>query len=281
MAERDRLAVLFLEHLEVIERAARIAAHRRGLRGADVEDAVGDVRERIMADDYAVIGKFRGESELATYLVVVATRLARDHVVRTRGRWRPSAKARLLGPVAIQLEALHHRDGHSLREAGEILRARGEDVPDRQLGAILRQLPDRSNWRRDARGADDAPGDVDDLATPGAADDPLAEREARQEWQRVEAALAAAMAALSPHERLVLRLRYWDGLSIADVARASGLDQRPLYRSIPRLLQRLRDALDARGVSYERVGWLLEEPRPPDDPPDDPRRTRKPDLTPV
>src|SRR5688572_6731090 len=93
---------LFLDNLSLIERLAGAVARRQGIRGAEVDDFVSGVKLRLVEDDYAVLRKFRGESTLATYLAVVIAMLAREQRVQQLGRWRPSAVARQLGPLAVR-----------------------------------------------------------------------------------------------------------------------------------------------------------------------------------
>jgi RNA polymerase sigma factor (sigma-70 family) len=67
--------------------------------------------------------------------------------------------------------------------------------------------------------------------------DPLVDSVLRN---RDEAVAEAALAALEPEDRTIVELRYREGLSVADVARALGLAQKPLYRRLDRLLAHLR-----------------------------------------
>jgi DNA-directed RNA polymerase specialized sigma24 family protein len=54
-------------------------------------------------------------------------------------------------------------------------------------------------------------------------------------------------------------MRYWEGTSVADIARALGLPQKPLYRRLERALAALRAALEAAGVSRHRTAACLAE----------------------
>ena len=47
---------------------------------------------------------------------------------------------------------------------------------------------------------------------------------------------------------MILKLRFWEGLTIADISRALHLEQRPLYRRMDRLLAGLRTTLKSLGV---------------------------------
>jgi RNA polymerase sigma-70 factor (ECF subfamily) len=68
------------------------SAHLRSmpLRPEDVEDLASEVLLQVVANDYAVLRQFRGQSSLATYLTVIARRicvqeLARRQVARAAG----------------------------------------------------------------------------------------------------------------------------------------------------------------------------------------------------
>ena len=59
-------------------------AHLRSvtLRPEDVEDVAAEVLLQIIAKDYAVLRQFKGQSSLATYLVVIARRICVHELVR-------------------------------------------------------------------------------------------------------------------------------------------------------------------------------------------------------
>jgi DNA-directed RNA polymerase specialized sigma24 family protein len=73
---------LYVEHLEVINRIAESLCRRNGIRGADAEDFVSEVRLKLLQDDYAVLRKFRGTSSTTTFLTVVISNLFRDHRIK-------------------------------------------------------------------------------------------------------------------------------------------------------------------------------------------------------
>ena len=61
-------------------------AHSRSVRlsGDDADDFVADIFVAIVADDFAVLRRFRGKSSLATYLTVIARRVAVQRMVQRR-----------------------------------------------------------------------------------------------------------------------------------------------------------------------------------------------------
>ena len=256
MSDRHELEALFVQHLPHIERAVAAVCRRHGVRDADAEDCASWVKLRIVEDEYAVFRKVRGESSITTYLTVVVAMLFRDYLVQRRGRWRPSAAAQRLGPIATRLERMVARDGMPLREAGERLRTAGEtSLTDRELAGVVRELPSRTPLRP-VEVPDDA---VAEHASLDGADAPLGAAEDHAARREAEAALAAALATLPAEDRVILRMRYWEGSSVADIARALSIEQKPLYRRLERLLVELRGGVEARGLVRERVRALLDD----------------------
>jgi RNA polymerase sigma factor (sigma-70 family) len=255
MAETTDLEALFLENLPLIDRIAPLLARRNGIAGEEGADFVSWVKLRIVENEYAVLRKFRGESAVGTYLTVVIAMLARDYRVQLWGRWRPSAAARRAGPVAVRLESLVRRQGYALSQAGELLRASGgTDLSDRELGALLSQIPVRPMLRP----IDVGPEPLSSAESATRSDVLVAEDEADRVRRRTWRLLSEAIAQHTPEDRLVLRMRFWDELSVADIARALSLDQKPLYKRIDRLLADLRRRLTRAGVTREQYRDLLE-----------------------
>jgi RNA polymerase sigma factor (sigma-70 family) len=253
---RDEAEAKFIQELPRLERVVAALCGRHGVRGDDADDFTSTVKLRLVEDDYALLRKFRGESALSTFLTVVVRMLYRDWNVQRHGRWRPSAEARRLGTVAMRLEQLVHRDGMTLAQAAERLRTEGvTDLSDGALAAILRALPARMPLRPQA-----ADGDAID-ALPGAAsaDDIVAREEAERRRRSMDGALEVAVRELGVEDRLILRMRFRDGLSVADIARALQLPQKPLYRRLERLLVHLCKRLGELGVSSADVRELLDD----------------------
>lgn len=247
---------LFLAHLDTVDRIVASLCRRHSLVGDDAADFDSWVKLKLIEDDYAVLRKFRGESSLATYLTVVIAMLFRDYRVQCWGRWRPSAAARQRGPLAIRLETLVYRDGHRLGQAAEILRTAGEtDLSDRELAGVLAAVPARVRLRPVAAGFELAA----DVAAPGCADDAVIDREAEERRRATDQALAAALERLPPEERILLRMRFWEGMSVADIARGLGLPQKPLYHRMHRALADLRELLEESGVSRDHARAVLNE----------------------
>lgn len=245
---------IYLAHRELIDRAIGSVCRRHRLSGADAEDFAGGVRLHLIEDDYGVLRRFQGRSSLQTYLVVVITHYFQDFRNARWGKWRPSAEARRLGPLGVQLETLVVRDGLSLDEAYETLRTHEHVAESRQaIEAIAARFPSRP---RRTFVPDDA---LEERPAADAGPDATVQQaQAAEAARRVAAALSAAVAGLAPQDRLILRMRFEDDCGVADIARALQIDQKPLYRRIERLLSQLRSALEAGGLSAEQAAGVLE-----------------------
>ena len=255
-SDRERL---LLEHLDYIDRVAGSLARRHGLHAADAADFASWVKLRLIENDYAILAKFRGESRATTYLVVVLAMLFRDYRVQRWGRWRPTAAARRHGPMAIRLERLVRHDGLRLEEAGEALRTAGTtDMSDRELASLLAELPARAPMRPLETDADA----LDSLPSAMRADEFTLRAEEEIERRDAENALASALASLPPEDHVIVRMRYWEEMSVADIARALGQPQKPLYRRLERALASMRARLDAAGVDLPDSHPMLSEEVP-------------------
>lgn len=229
----------FLSALPIVDRILVVIARRNALSASDADELAAWAKGRLVDNDYSILRKFGGRSSLPTYLTVVCQNLFRDWRNARWGRWRPSAMAERLGPLAKRLEELLWRDGHPMREAIEILRASGCTESDIELRRLAAQLPQRVTDRE--VGLDT----VADSAVLGV-DPPALDDDSR----RFEA-LRAAIAELGPEDCLIVRMRYSDGQSVADIARFLKLDQKPLYRRIEGIQRRLRDRLRELGIESD------------------------------
>jgi len=256
MGDTTNLEAVFLENLSLIDRIAAALARRNGFVGEDAADFASWVKLRMVEDEYAVFRKFRGDSAIGTYLTVVISMLARDYRVRHFGRWRPSAAARRVGTVAVKLESLVRRQGYRLDQAAEILRTSGDTrLSDRELVGVLAQCPLRPPLRPVQVGAES----LGSVASQAAAEVLVIADETEQQRRRVWTTLADAIRAYPIEDRLILRMRFWDELSIADIARALSLQQKSLYRRVDRLLADLRGRLIGAGLTADECRLLLSE----------------------
>jgi len=235
---------LFLSQLELIERIISFVSSRHHLPGADADDFASHVKLKLIEDNYGVFRQFRRQSSLRTYLTTVIGRLFQDYQNSAWGKWRPSAEAVRAGAVAILLERLTVRDRHSFEEACELMETNHQvTVPRAELEAIAGRLPNRVRRRFESEEA------LADLAADQRPlDEVVADRERAATAARVQAALAAAMGALDPQDRLICALRFHDGRKLVEIARLLRLDQKGLYRRVEHVLEQLHAAMSASGI---------------------------------
>jgi RNA polymerase sigma factor (sigma-70 family) len=240
---------LFLDNLALIDRIVAATCRRNRLTKEEAEDFASVVKLKLIGDDYAVLRKFAGklDASLRSYLIAVVQHAYQDHRNHLWGKWRPSAKARRLGPLAIKLDTLLSRDGLTLEEACAL-------APDdrEEMQRLVSKLPPRAKRRmEDTRELQHLPsGD----STPEAM---LIEREREQVAESLERVLAEAVKGLTEEDRLLLHLRLERRLSLASVAKAYGVEARQLYRRWELLIRQLRTQLEKSGYGPHQVAWVL------------------------
>jgi RNA polymerase sigma factor (sigma-70 family) len=230
----------FLESkLPIVNAVIGDVARRHRVRG----DALDEFRSlaflKLIEHDYAVLRGFEGASTLRTYLNVVLQRVLLDYRNREWGRWRASAAATRIGPVAVRLERLVTRDGLTPAEAIDSVRPH-VDVSGciDFANSLIRRGP--------VRGARATLGEEAIPECPDPAPGADAGIELREQAARVDAVRRAvhdALRSLPSQDHLLITLRYRDGLSVAEAARVLELDPKPLYRRHERILESLRAAL--------------------------------------
>lgn len=243
---------LFLDNLELIERIVRIAGRRHHLSFVEQEDFSGFVNVRLLENDCAVLRKFRGKSTMWTYLIAVIERQLLDFIYERWGRWRPSATADTLGPVAILLERLVTRDGHTLEEAMEIVRTNHEvGKTYAELRAIWAQLPARGKAIevRDEM--------ADEVLSEDTAEDLVEDAERQRAVERLEGALAQALAKLATQDRVIIALRYDRGFSVAEIAELRQKSVPTVHRRLDASLKRLKKELADAGFLPGEVARLI------------------------
>ncbi|HEX7153604.1 MAG TPA: sigma-70 family RNA polymerase sigma factor [Thermoanaerobaculia bacterium] len=241
----------FEANLDVIDRAIARVCREGNLRGADADDFASTVKVALLSNDCAIVEKFEERSSFATYITIVIRRM-RAGLRRADGRWNPSADARRGGEAAVLLERLLWRDRREREEALSIAAAEHPQLTRAQLEAIADGLAERAPQPRLV--ALDAEYE---LAATTVADERAVASEIRQRSAYTSSVMREAMETLSAEDRVILELRFALNRPIADIARALGLEQRPLYRRIETLLGRLRQALRKAGVDASSVSDLI------------------------
>ena len=231
-------------------------ARRRRLTSEEREDFASFAMLKLVENDYARIRKFRGESQFNTYLTVVLQRLFLDYRTQKWGKWRPSTVAQRLGTVAVKLETLLYRDGFDFHEAREILLTETAcDRTEEELWELAEKLPRRErffcvNEEVLAR-----------LGTTCYVDD-FDRREAAGLLGELESQLKDATGDLSSEDRLLLKMRFDEGLSVPEIATVVNLKPKTVYARITWLLKRIRCRLEQAGVGWETLESLIGRSEP-------------------
>jgi RNA polymerase sigma factor (sigma-70 family) len=253
VGDRAHYETMFVSNLDVVDCAIHYICQRQKLFGAEAQEFESEVKLRLVEREYEVFRKFQHRSSLRTYLTIVIQRIYLDYRNHLWGKWRPSAEAQRLGHVAVRFEMLMARDGFSFDQACEHLRTNEHIVAtDSELEAMVVRLPIRL---RPAVVGEEALEAIADAASPP--DDRLFCDERCDRARRISAALTSALRSLSDQDRVILRLRFQGGLSVADIARALHLEQKSLYRRFDALLRGLRAALETAGIDRAEACELV------------------------
>jgi RNA polymerase sigma factor for flagellar operon FliA len=229
---------------------------RHRLNANESEEFQSEVRFHFIERDYEVLRQFEGRCALTTYVTVVVQRLFFDWRNKHWGRWRPSIEAKRLGPAAMLIEQLVLRDDWPLDQALEMARLNHHVEITDSIRAFCDTLSSRAPSRRLV-----SEDDAAEIASQGPAADArvvMAERDFLA--KRVIAALDRARQALPAMDRLILKMLFEDRMTIANIARALHVEQRPLYRTRDELKAKLRAALEAEGISQADIEALLDAP---------------------
>ena len=173
-----------------------------------------------------------------------------DYRIQKWGKWRPSAVAKKLGSVAVDLETLLYRDGHSFSGAVEILRSLRDPVLSRsQLEDLAGQLPVRFSRRMESE---------ESIATfpsrTPTPEDELFRKEGSGELEKAFRILRRVLPILDAEERTILRLHFEEQFQWKEIAKSLGFEQKQLYRIKDRAIRKLRTELQERGIS--NFPWL-------------------------
>jgi RNA polymerase sigma factor (sigma-70 family) len=232
--------------LDFIRRKNRLAAD-------EWEDFHSWVWVRLAQTGYGALRKFERRGSLRQFLAVTLHRLLLDYRAAKWGKWRPSSRARNLGPDAEQLEFYLQRQGYSIGQAVQTMKLNhGSMRSEEELERIASELPVRIRRREQ----------TDDLLDRVASAEPtpfdsLEAKDIETEEQRTMEALEAAVTGLGSEERVIVKMRFEQGCKLNEVAAALGLKPSVFYRRFERLLRTMRAALESKGVSAGCIDRLF------------------------
>lgn len=236
-------------NVTLVTRIAHQAGRRHRLPPQDRPDLVSIFWTHLAKDDHRVLRQFRGPAGIATYLRTVVDRLVLDHRTSLWGKWRPSARARRLGPHAEAFERLVLRDGRPPEEARAVV----QSTMGHAVGSEL--VESASGWRsqRHLVSLDLVAGHCATTVDPlGALLDKRREQHGRLVGQR----LRQTVGALTADDQQLIRMRHELGLKVSQIAAMLGADQKRLYRRYQFIHGQLRNSLAAAGISARDVAEI-------------------------
>jgi len=246
---------LLIDHLDLINQIVRTTGRRRHLSVTEREDFASFVHLRLIEDDYRILRRFQNRSSLWTYLAVSIERLCLDYLADKWGRWRPSAMAERLGPVAVILERLVTRDSHTIEEAMEIVRTHHDvGLTHAELRKIWDQLPARIRTTHVGEEAAAA------ISSDETSEYTIEDEQRRKDIDRLQRVLHTAFDQIPAQDRVLIALRFDQGLSMVEIARLLNSSVPTLHRKLDKGIKHLRLALTQSGFDPREVGNLIGHP---------------------
>lgn len=246
---RDKAESIFLLHVAAIERLTACACRRSRMAGDEIDDLKSHVKLALIQGDYAIIRKFEGRSSFTTFLTTVIRRLISQHRIKERGRWRPSAKAKRLGQLAIEAERSLTREGQTVHEAAQLLAGQYPGRLSSEILELINQLPQRRVRPRHVPAPDAARAGIQP-------DDPLQDLLNRELSLRAARALhlvQSAIAALPAVDQRILRQRFFCEQNVRVIADSVRIRPRDAYKRLYASLSRLRASLEEKGFTRREI----------------------------
>jgi len=250
----------YSDHQDAIEAVLRYFCRVKRLSADHCDEFSSWVRLKLLENDCAILRKFARRSQFKTFLVAVVSNKYRDWLDEQKGKFRPSEEAKRLGKIAIELERLVLRDRMDYEEAAQTLVSKGIAPSMKACDEIWGRLTQ-------FRGRQFVDPEVIDEQRVPPAPDPVELRQWRELVARVLAALRLVLAQLPPADNLIFRWRYWDEISVAEIARLQETEQKPLYRRFAQIHKQIKQGLLEHGLtedeireSLDRLGIEFESP---------------------
>ena len=245
---------LLTSNLAVVERAVGFAARRYRLEPADAEEFASVVNLKLVDNDYAVLRAYEARSSFSTFISIVVQRLALDYCIHLWGKWHSSAEAKRLGALAVDLEKLLFRDGRTIDDALRILSPKYEGITRESLQSLAARLPPRPPRHHEV---EFEKAELVAVTRAAEVEEPLFARDRRRVSERLSAIMSAVIARLPEDERLILQLRFEGGMTVPQIARSLGLDQKLTYRRIEKRMRDIRTELERSGIAWRDVLDLI------------------------
>jgi RNA polymerase sigma factor (sigma-70 family) len=243
---------LLEDHLGLIQHQLLRLSWRSGLPSHEAEEFRSWALFKLVEDEYRILGRWEGRSSFPTFLNVVLVNLMRDYRIHVWGKWRPCAASRRWGQAGMLLERLLVRDGLASGDALERLRTEhGISFSPEDVTRLVAALPQRTERRQVSE------EELLRMPVDGYVESRVEEREQARTVDRLRELLVPLLQSLSAQDRLLLRLHFFEGLSMAAISKLLGRSQRELYSARDRCLKKIRRSLDEAGLGSNQIGGLI------------------------
>jgi hypothetical protein len=251
----SRGRALLEEHIVLVRKRLGQISRSSGLPHQEAEEFRSWALFKLVEGNYRILASWEGRSSFATYLNVALSNLLRDYRIHVWGKWRPTAAARREGDEAILLERLWQRDRLPLEEAIDRMLSEHKVALSRaEIERLATRLPQKMERRWIGE------EELQTIAVDGRVEERVENGERARLAARVRAELVPRLRALPAEERLLLKLCFRDGFTIAAAAPILGRPQKELYTMRERCLKRIRQALESLGLCPEQVLGLIGSP---------------------
>jgi DNA-directed RNA polymerase specialized sigma24 family protein len=249
-----------MQHWDLINRLAE----RRYRDQLLAEEAALYVIDMLEKDDWKILRNFRGGARLQTYFSTVVYNLLEDFSRKRFGRVRPPPWLKKLGGVWLMLYQLLCLQRLSYLEATGQAADRYQHLPSDQIeniaDRILGQIPSCGSPQY----LQESLENHEQHSAPHGSAEKAAEEKEREvlfaclhdqffgappgrSTGRLVSSLADCRIELSGEERLLLKLRHMEGLSVSEAGKKLGLNRFQAHGKLRRLYQRIRQAFDGAG----------------------------------
>jgi len=224
---------------------------RRHVRDTDdVMEVYTAICERLSANDYQSLRRFRKDGALLPWLGVVAANAARDLFRKRRATSIPKSVLAKLDEKEQWIFRYHYMERMPHEDIAEIVSGK-HGLPCtalevvRAIGKINDLLSIKKRWLLlCALNANRPPLSIDELSEigyhPAAPDDFAALEEALRERNRIER-LTQALKTLSSNDQLMVMLRFEQGMSAIEIAKVMRLESHKyVYTRLRTIIARLR-----------------------------------------
>ena len=220
------------------------------------------VCERLNRRRFRRLRSFRldGPASFKTWLQVVVRNLCLDWRRSRLGRSRPSPATASLHPLDQEIYRCVFEGGMKLHEAFEFLRVHVPNLTESRVEAgverIRQLLSPGKLWalvaRRPSLLSLDMTPDAGETARPLQVADPEPDPEDLAILNEKRACLARALMDLAETDRLIVRLRYQEGLTLQVIGDVVGLPgPQAVARKLQSIQERLRDSLTSRDAKTD------------------------------